>query len=440
MFPCRNCFTVLLVLTVSFGSARAEPLSFNAALDLAERLSPELAADQARVEAARATAIAADALPDPRLTLGVANVPITGIDRGRLDREPMTMQMIGLMQEVPNSAKRAAREAVAEAGADLAAAQRRVTSQQVQRDTALAWLDLYYLQRRLALFDRLDVENRTLDAAVKARVAGGGAVAEAVMPRQEALRLADRRDDLVRDIAKARAVLRRFVGAAADAPLAGEPPPLIIDAGHMRHQLEVHPEFVAYAAASDKAAAEVREASAMKTPDWGVELAYQKRERFSDMVSLQFRFDLPFFAATRQDPIIAARHQEALRIESEREALLRRHTQELEEGLADHAALMRRLERAETEVLPLVQEKVLLLDAAYRGGSAELAALLAARAEAVEQQLVIIDLRARRAAVAARLRFAYEIPQSCRPQGGRPPEGDKKTRGGSSFSCEETQP
>jgi outer membrane protein TolC len=405
------CFlSSIFTMGALIASAHAAPLSFNAALDLAERQSPSLAANAAQIDAAQSAAIPAGALPDPKLFIGVDNLPVTGADRGQLNRDFMTMQKIGVMQDIPNADKRKAREEVAEAGIGVAAAQRKITRTKLRRDAAIAWLNVYYVERKFALFDELDQENKTLSAAVKAQIGSGrGPVADAVMPRQEAAQLADRRDDLARDRAKARAALRRFVGTDANEPLAGEPPLFANEADSLRHQLHRHPELQAFAAETRKAEAEVHEADAMKHSDWGVELAYQKRApQFSDMVSVQFTFELPIATAHRQDPLIAAKQAELTRIEAEREAMLRDHANELENDLADYAALTRQLERAEQTSLPLAREKVELQTAGYKAGKGDLSAVLAARRELIDQRLKTIELDAQRAAIAAQLHFSYE--------------------------------
>lgn len=410
MFPHWNHCALPLALGMLLGVAHAAPLSFTTALELAEHQSPNLAANTAQINAAQSSAIPAGALPDPKLLIGIDNLPVTGEDRGHLNRDFMTMQKIGIMQEVPNANKRKAREAVAAASIDVASAQRQITRLQVRRDTAIAWLNVYYIERKFALFDALDQENKILNDAVKAQIASGRSpVVDAVMPRQEAVQLADRRDDLASDLAKARAALRRYVGMAASEPLASEPPVLPVDAGHLRHQLDQHPELQVFAAQTRKAEAEVHEADAMKQSDWGVELAYQKRApQYSDMISVQFTFDLPIAAAHRQDPLIAARQQDLIRIEADRDAMLRDHANQLENDLADYATLKRQLDRTEQTALPLARQKVDLQTASYTAGKSDLTSLLAARRELIDQRLKIIEWQARHAVIAAQLHFAYE--------------------------------
>lgn len=387
----------------------SEPLTFNAALDLAEQQSPNLAANAAQISAAQFTAVPAGALPDPKIFAGIDNFPVSGVDQWRLNSDSTTMQKIGIAQEFPNTAKRRARVEVASAAVDVAAAQRQVERLKVRRQAALAWINRYYLERKVSLFGELDHENQILADAVRAQIAAGRTqVADAVMPKQEAAQLADRRDDLTRDLAKAKASLRRFVGAEASEPLAGEPPMLMVDAQHLRQHLHQHPDLQAFVSETRQAQAEVHEAQAMKKSDWGVEFAFQRRDpRFGNMISVQFSFELPVSPSTRQDPLIASKQQALLRIDAQREAMLRDHTNELENDLAEYQALSRQLERTNQTTLPLAREKVDLQYAGYKAGKADLTTVLTARRELIDQRMKAIDLEAQRTATAAQLYFAY---------------------------------
>jgi len=401
------------ILLVSFmgaaGLARAEPLSFAAALQIATRSSPDIAVQTTGVEAARAAAVAAGQLPDPKLAVGIENLPVTGADQWSLTRDFMTMRKIGVMQELPNLAKRRAQTAAAEANIARAEAERRVGILTVRRDTALAWLNRYYLERREALFDELDRENALFAEAVRAQLAGGrGMPADVVVPRQEAADIADRRDELAAAVSKSKAVLKRWVGDAAEAPLEGEPPALTLDYQHLREHVHEHPDLAVFVPMTEMAQAEVHEAEASKRPDWGVELAYGRRgSAFSDMVTLQFTLDLPLFAKTRQDPLIRAKRQELSRVESERDAMLRDHTQELDGDLAEYEVTTRQLSRLHDVHLQLARDKVDYQFASYRAGKADLTAVLVARRELIDQRLKEIELEGKHAAAAARLYYFY---------------------------------
>lgn len=407
-------FRFLLILPLLSGStfSFADPLSFDAALKLAERSSADIEAQTAGVEAARSASRAAGALPDPKLAFGVDNLPATGPDQWRVDRDFMTMRRIGVMQEFPNSAKRHAVAAAANATADEADAQRRVHVIAVRTSAAIAWLNRHYIERRIALFDALGRENTLFAAAIQAGLAGGhGTPADVIGPRQEAVDLADRLDELRADESKAKASLRRLVGADADEPLLGDPPAFAIDADHLRSHVHTHPELAVYGPMIALAVAQAHEAEAAKKPDWGVELSYARRAAaYSDMVSLQFTVSLPLFSTGRQDPLISAKHLELRRLEAERTDMLRDHTATLEAELAHYVALNSQLTRLLDTRLPLAQQKVAYQLASYQGGKVDLAAVLIARRELIDTQLMQLDLQNRRDAAAASIYYAYQEP------------------------------
>ncbi len=241
---CSLALCLLALTAIQSSIAQAEPLSFTAALAIAERESPDVAAWNADIAAARSVFVAAGRLPDPKLIAGIDNLPTAGVDQWSLNRDFMTMRKIGVMQDIPNGGKRRAQAEIASAVIDRAEAEQLVRVAKVRRGAALAWLDRYYLEQSTTLFDELDRENQLFTASVQAQLAGGkGLPADALMPLQEATELADRRDELSAAITKAKAALRRYVGAAGDEPLASDVPVLAIDAEHLRAQLHEHPEL-----------------------------------------------------------------------------------------------------------------------------------------------------------------------------------------------------
>lgn len=398
-----------LLFPLSAVQALAASLSLDDALALAERNAPSLLAQSEKVSAARSAAIPAGELPDPKLNLGLQNVPIEGDDRFTTGRDFMTMQMVGLMQEVPNRDKRNARIETAQAAVERADAEAGVERLKVRSAVAQAWIASYTLQRKLAEFDALYRENQLLDAAVRARLAGGsGNAVETVAPRQEAALLDEQKDDLLRQAAQARAALKRWIGQEAPSSLAGDFPNWPIEAPHYLQALHQHPELAAYGPMTREAEAQVREAVAEKKSDWSWEVDYQRRGRdFGDMMTVQFSFDLPLFSATRQDPKIAARRAQVRQLEAEREALLREHSQQLDDDLAEYRRLQRSVARNADTFLPLAEEKARLALAGYRAGRVELDEVITARQQVVEARLRQIDLQGSMALVAARLYFTY---------------------------------
>ena len=402
--PLRTRAGLVLVL-LCWPALASAGLSFDEATRLARDQAPSLVAQHSALAGAQAAQPAAAALPDPRLTVGVDNLPISGPDRYSLTRDFMTMQRIGVMQEVPNRAKREARAAGAQARVEREKAMLAVAQLAVQREAALAWLGVFFAERRVAQLADLDRENRILQDTLDARVASGKAMpAERTMARQEALALADRQDDARRDVTKARAALRRWVGGRADDALDGGPPALSVDPAAVRAGLHRHAEVAPYAAMQAMAQAEVGEAQAEQRGDWGWEVAYSRRgPQYGDMVSFQFSFDLPWQKGRRQQPQIAAKQKDVQRIEAERDETIRKHQEEIDGQLAELQALDAQRERLERNGQPLAAERVALALAGYQAGRGDLAAVLMARRESVETRLRLIELDTQRAALRVRL-------------------------------------
>lgn len=400
-------WAALLLITLS-GITHAQSLSFNEAIQQATARAPQLMAQQAAVDGASEARIAADALPDPKVFAGVDNLPVNTSDRFSFNRDFMTMQKVGLEQDLPNGDKRRALADEASARVAQLQAQLQLTQTMVHTQVAQAWLTRYYLGRQLIVLNQLDHENRLLDAAVRTQVAAAkGMATDALVPKQEAIDLANRRDSLLRDIAKADAMLRRWVGDTDTDGTAGDPPAFAIDAGMLRQHIRNHPELQLFQPMQDLATAELREAEAMRKSDWSVELAYAHRPDFSDMVSLQVSATLPLFAGTRQDPQIRAKRKELNRIDAEREDMLREHRAALESDLADYTALIQQLDRIKHMTIPLADQKVALQTADYQSGRGDLAAVIAARREALSSQLEAISLSNQRDLLAAKLHFLF---------------------------------
>lgn len=387
-------------------------LGLDAAVERARAAAPALHAAQQALAAAQVLRTAAGTRPDPTLSAGIDNLPIAGPDRWRTARDAATMQRLGWMQEMPSRARLAARMQMADARIGRERTMAALAALAVRREVSLAWVAAWHAEQRVALLAELERENALLQRTVPARVAAGTAAPpEGPAARLEALALEDRRDDLARERARARADLRRYVGAAADEPLDG-PPVLAVPAPQaLRERLPKHAELAPLAAQRPLAAAELADADAEGRGDWSWEVVYSRRPRYDDMVSLQLRFELPWQRDRRQQPAIDARRHEAARVEAELADAERRLAAELDAMLAELEAVDRQLVRVEGPGLALARERAELALAAWSAGRTDLAAVIAARAQVVEQRLRASELAARRDALRVRLTTSFvDIP------------------------------
>ena len=407
---CRTWMHRLSTLSIAlagsmFASSRAYALNFAEAREIAEQQSPRVSAQRLQIDAVESARKAAGTLPDPKLSIGLENFPISGMDRWSLTREPMTGQRLALMQEVPNQAKRDAKVASAQARVERERAALVLQRLQIRQELGLAWIAAQAVEQRDQLLAELLAENQRLQDSLPARVAGGSAQAgDLLAAQQEALALSDRRDDLQRDRSKARAMLRRWVGPRADEALQGDTGPLIHPVAQLRAELSSHAELALYPAMQSMARAESHEAQSESRGDWSWEIAYSRRDRrWGDMVSFQVTFDLPWQKDRRQTPMIQAKQRELERLEAEQEDVSRRHLQELDDSAAELQALNSQIERLKSTGLQLAQGRAELALSNYRAAKGDLSAVLGARAQVLETRLRLIDLQAQRDGVTTRL-------------------------------------
>ena len=392
----------------------AEPrrLSFDGALQVAEQRSARLTAQRAAVGAVSEQVSRAKELPDPKLRLGLDNVPVSNPDAFSLTRDFMTMRRIGYSQDMPNAEKRQARgeRALREQAVEVAtlSAQRA----QVRQETAVAWLELYYAQRSLAALETLrqasQAEAETTGPAVSA---GRMPPAAAVAARAAVELVNDRMSEQQRLLSRARAGLRALVGDAAD----GQPtaPPNIDTLAHgadaLIRAVETHPDQRILEEREALAQSEVALAASTRKPDWGWEVSFGQREpRFSNMVSVTFSMDLPLWKGARQDRDVATRVKQLEQARAQREDSRRMHEAEVRMLVADWTYAGERAQRFSRTVLPLAQERAELALAAYRGGRGELAPVLEARRAQTDVELSRLAAELDRARAWARLNYLIE--------------------------------
>ncbi len=388
--------------------ALAGPLTFASAIEQAHRSAPSLQGKALGEGAARSARIAAGQLPDPKLALGIDSFPISGPLAFQPSRDDFTWIRLGVSQDIPNLAKRRAQRGRADAAITVASAETLVEQRVVEVQTATAWINLAFAERRLAALDDVMGRLARMVRASPGAVASGSARPAQVLAGREAIaKLQDRRDELVSATARARADLTRWTGES-DPETAGALPDFAVDPARLRASLARHPSLTLLAAQTGRANADLRIAEADRRPDFGVDLSYQRRDpRFGDYVSAGVTIGLPLFKKNRQEPLVAARLAEAGKVQADAEATRRALTADLEAGLADHVMHHNQWMRARGVLQPLAQERVALETGSYSAGRATLVDLADAHAALADATLNTLDREAAVVADGVRLTFLY---------------------------------
>jgi outer membrane protein TolC len=409
----------VLAVFLSLPAGAAEPLTLREAQVLAVARSQQLAANNASVTASREMAAAAGQLPDPVLKFGIDSLPIDGPDRFSLTRDFMTQRRIGLSQEIPRARKRQLRSERFDREADRTFAEIQLNVANIERDTALAWIERYYTEQMRQLILR-----QIQEAELQARTAESGfgigrnSQADVFAARAALVMMEDRLSQISKQERNATLMLARWIGADAQRPIAGAPAwqTSHLDDKKLDEHIQLHPDLVMLRAQVEAAQTEAKLAQANKQADWSVEAMYSQRgSAFSNMVSIGVSIPLQWDQQNRQDREVAAKLAMVEEAQAKYAEMLRRHDAEIRSLLNDWNNGKARVARYRTQLIPLATQRSQASLTAYRTGKADLASTLLARRDEVDARLQALTVDMETALAWARLNFLIPDPDSHMP-------------------------
>jgi len=405
----KAALALSFLAAVHAAQATPQPLTLGQAQQRAAVHSRLLGAQDQAIIAANEMAVAAGQRPDPVLKVGIDNLPASGPDRLGLGNDFMTMRRIGVSQELTRADKLRWRSARYQIEGDKAQAQKDMALAGIQRDTAIAWLELFYTEQMAsAVSAQAAVSRQEIDAADAAYRGGRGSAADILAARSALLALDDRASEIGRRQRAARAMLARWTGE--ETSVAGTPDieHIRLDPASLDTDLAHHPDMTVLGKQEDIAQADANLARANQHTDWSVEVAFQQRgPAYSNMVSVGISVPLQWDRKNRQDRELAAKLAALEQSKAEREEALRGHVAETRSMLIAWQSGRERIARYTREALPLAAERSQAVLAAYRGGKAALSDVLAARRAETEVRLQSLELELETARLWAQLNFLF---------------------------------
>jgi outer membrane protein TolC len=416
-------------LSSSAQPSRNGPISLSGALELAGEHDPWIDRSS-QIEAALAErGQAAAALPDPVLSLGVANL---STDSFRFDQEQMTQAQIGVTQRLPRGRSRALEQQRFMDLKDREPQERARRRAEVQRDVTLAWLAAWRAQRSAALLE----DSRGLFAYLvelarsRYTAALDRAQQDVVRAELELTRLDDR---LYRRRSDRDAALATLAGWLVDPRdgLQGETPASVEDAAPeldlpvpglakleataldaiLASRLQQHPELrsLDQRIAASRTQRELAEQA--YRPALAINASYGYRDDApsgdarADFFSVGVALDLPLFPASRQDPQVRAATADTESLRTERALLLRDLHSRIRVRLARLRQLEQRADLYRTQLLPQMAEQAAAFLSAYRADKADFADVVSARVDELNARIESVQVDAARYDTIAELNY-----------------------------------
>jgi outer membrane protein TolC len=217
---------------------------------------------------------------------------------------------------------------------------------------------------------------------------GRASQADVFAARSQLEQLRDSATQTERSIAVATTQLARWIGAAAQRRSDARPvlvAPAWTASADLGAHLARHPQLAAAAQQEAMAEADTAIARAEEDTDWSVELMFSQRgPSYSNMVSINVSLPLQWNRPQRQGREVAARQALAARSAAEREDMQRAREAEVRTMLVEWRSHEQRLQRFDSNLLPLAKQRSSAVLTSYRGGAGPLSAVLDARRAEVE--------------------------------------------------------
>jgi len=395
----------LLIAFIAAPAARAEHgLTLAEAERLALERAPWYAHHRANVEAAAERAAYEGQLPDPQLSLGLLNVPT---DTWKLDREDMTMAMVGVRQSFPPYGALDARTRRAEQTLTRERARLETERANLMRQVRAVWYELYYATQGLRLIEATRaLAVRDLEAAEARFRAAQDSPRAVLRARQTVARFDERAPMLRASAARARASLARWIPEHARDPLPEALP--LLPAPSETFDPARHPETRAAQAEIEAMRAEVDMALTEYKPGWMLDLNYGVRRPMPDgterpnLATAMVTLDLPIFRSQRQDRRLAESRSKEVgaRLEAEDK---RRELEAMYGAMrAEFEALDARVRVFEERLVPSLKRET---EITLAGFAREQVELRDARMRQLDAELELLRLRVDRSKTQAELLY-----------------------------------
>ncbi len=406
------------LLLTSLGLSAEPTLALEDAIDIAIRGDPWSAQSIYLQRALLDESVAAGALPDPRITLGAANLPTDTFDTGQ---EGMTQATIGLSQRFPRGDSRSLARDRKKELAESQSFQRENRQELVVRSVTYLWLELWKAQESIRLID----SNRGLFEQL-ADVAEAGYTSTVTGSRQqdiiraslELTRLDDRLTGLHSQLETAQEELGEWVGTDTFRLRVSEriPPNLLarlpntpLDTND--NSVITHSSIRATDQLIDAGSIDVELARQAYKPEWTVSAQYGYRDQApngqdrADLFSIGIGFDLPIFTGNRQDRTVSAAIARVEAAKSDRMLLVRRIKADARAAAARIKRLDDRIMLYQQTLLPQIAEQANAALSAYNNDDGDFAEAVRARIAELNAHVDFIQMTAERAKNLATFRY-----------------------------------
>lgn len=418
-------FVELCIQTVQAAEVKLikhDGFTLEMAVKSAHRNDPWLVGNRHTQDAYQSKSIAAGTLPDPKVNVGLANMPLDTFDFGQ---EGMTQFKVGVSQMFPRGESLALRQQQLELIASQYPFQREDRKAKVAVTTGQLWLDVYKAQESIALiesnralFEQLsDIAQASYSAAL-----GKSRQQDIVRAQLEVTRIDDRLNVLEQQLDTGAQRLSQWTSYYFVGEFVGEfsndtqldngryvkmatPLPAIkllypelyleerVQPQTLFQYFSHHPSVDAIEKNIQASRKGIELSKQKYKPEWGVNAGYGYRgddplnNNRADLFTIGLSFDLPIFTSNKQDREVQAAVSQAEEVKTRKWLRLREMISAFGTSKAQLLRLEQRQHRYRAELLPQMKEQSDASLSAYTNDDGDFAEVVRALIAELNAQL-----------------------------------------------------
>lgn len=408
---------------LGFGAAfaQADTLTLHQAIDIAIQQDPWLQSSVDQEQSMRARSQSAQALPDPKLSIGMANLPVDSFD---INQEAMTQVVVGLSQQFPAGSTLSLSGSQFNVKADQSAFARLNRKAQIRQMISNVWADMYRYDATLKVLKI----NEGLLLNLNESIAGNYSSAYNKVGQQalvnselEIAKIGERSFQVQQALNQTKARLTQYLPQMASIKHyefveLDQSGGAFDDSDYDLNLLTNHPMVRILDLQHQVSDFDRKIAQQQYKPQWGVNVSYSYRaedangrER-ADLASVGVSVSLPIFSSQRLDANVKAASSNSSAILYDRELKLNELKSQVLSVQADLALLGQRIALYTNTLIPGFQKSTDVALNAYRSNESGYRDVIMAQIAQMNAQIELIQLQSEQAK--RRAEFEYLTTQS----------------------------
>ena len=356
-------------------NVRAEQvISLEQAIAIAQQNDPWQHGNKLKQTALEERSIASGSLPDPQISLGLANLPT---DTWNFNQEGMTQFKVGISQMFPRGDSLGIKQDRLKTASTKFPLLREDRRAKVKQSVSELWFDAYLAQQTIRLIEKDRVLFEQMADVVKAsysNVIGKIRQQDVIRAQLEIVQLDDRLTAEKQKFESAIARLNEWLviynsddlnqtydfdrqtsafSVSEQLPHVKLTTPALVEANNysrnaLANELLAHPAILAIDVEQEVADKGISLTKQQYKPQWGVNASYGYRDNMqsgegrADLFSVGVTFDLPLFTGNKQDKEVAASIAESEAVKTEKLLLVKKMLSAIDKELQQLKGLSQR--------------------------------------------------------------------------------------------------